>query len=239
MGMIKLVKVNNYEEMSLAASQMIADQVSAKPDSVLGFATGSTPIGTYAELVKMYKHGQVDFSRVVTFNLDEYCGLPRECHQSYYYFMREQLFGHVNVPDNNVHVPDGMAEDIKKECENYEQRIFDAGGIDLQLLGVGLNGHIGFNEPDEVFYNKTRLVGLTDDTIEANARFFNDKKEVPTEAISMGIGTIMAARKIVLIAGVDKAEVVKKLEEEIVSPQFPVSILHYHPNCVVIAVQGA
>ena len=237
--MIKIVKVKNYEVMSSMASQMIAEQISGKPDSVLGFATGSTPIGTYAELVKMFQRGQVDFSRVVTFNLDEYRGLQREFHESYYYFMRENLFGQVNMPEKNIHIPHGMAEDIKKECEHYEQQILDAGGIDLQLLGVGLNGHIGFNEPDVVFYNKTRLVELTEDTIKANARFFNDIKEVPTAAISMGIGTIMAARKIVLIAGVEKADVVKKLEEEVVLPQFPVSILHYHQDCVVIAAQEA
>ena len=231
---MKTIKVNNYDEMSKLASQMIASQIREKPDTVLGLATGGTPVGTYKALVEMHRQDGLDFSRVTTFNLDEYIGLDHEHHQSYYYFMGEKLFNHVNIPAANIHIPNGMAQDTDKECNDYEQQINDAGGIDFQLLGVGSNGHIGFNEPEEVFYNKTRLVGLAASTIEANARFFNDRNEVPTTAISMGIGTIMSARKIVLIAGAEKLEVIKQLEKPIVSPQFPVSILHYHPNCTVV-----
>ena len=232
---MEIVKVKNYDEMSIAAAKILAKQIREKPDSVLGFATGGTPVGTYKELVTMHERDGLDFSSVTTFNLDEYYGLNREHDQSYYYFMKEKLFGRVNMSAEKIHIPDGMAKDVARECEDYEKRIADAGGIDLQLLGVGGNGHIGFNEPDDVFHNKTRLVDLTESTIEANARFFNARAEVPTTAISMGIGTIMGARKIVLIAGADKAGTMKQfLENPFVSPRLPVSILHYHPDCTVI-----
>ena len=233
---MKILKVKNYDELSQMTANLIAEQVKQKPTSVLGFATGSTPIGTYEKLVQMYKNGEIDFSNVTTFNLDEYRGLNKKNPQSYHYFMTDSLFSHINLPTININFPNGMASDIAKECNSYENKIARAGGIDLQLLGVGQNGHIGFNEPDEVFHNKTHLVNLSDSTVHANARFFDKVAEVPTTAITMGIGTIMSAKKIVLIAGADKADVIEKLKSETVSPKFPVSVLHYHPDCTVIFV---
>lgn len=234
---MKIVTVKNYDELSSKAASMIAEQIHTKPNSVLGFATGSSPIGTYKELAKMHNQGKLDFAGVTTFNLDEYCGLHKKHPQSYYYFMMENLFNHINVAHENINLPSGTAKDFAKECERYEKKIAAAGGIDLQLLGVGSNGHIGFNEPADVFYNKTMQVKLADSTINANARFFENKEDVPKTAISMGIGTIMAAKKIVLVAGADKFHLVKELEKPIVSPQNPVSILHYHPDCTIICVK--
>jgi len=234
---MRIITVKDYDTMSAAAAKIIAEQVRTKPTSVLGFATGSSPVGTYKQLVKMYKAKKLDFSQVTTFNLDEYCGLPKKHNQSYYYFMMENFFNHVNVPKGNIFLPNGVAADFKKECEAYEKKIAGKGGIDLQLLGVGANGHIGFNEPDSVFHNKTMQVNLTDSTIKANARFFESMNDVPKTALSMGIGTIMAAKKIVLVAGAEKAKAIKELEKPIVSPQNPVSILHYHPDCTIIFVK--
>jgi len=224
---MKIIKVKSYEEMSDLTAEMILKQIKEKPNSVLGLATGSTPIGAYEGLIKK----KADFSRVATFNLDEYCGLERTHPQSYYYFMINKLFKHVNIARENIHFPS------YEKCEDYEKEIALAGGIDLQLLGVGGNGHIGFNEPDEVFHNKTRVVQLAPSTIKANARFFGNPDEVPKTAVSMGIGTIMAARKIVLVAGADKAHIIKELEKPVVSPQLPCSILHYHPDCTIICVK--
>lgn len=234
---MKLITAKSYEELSRLAANIISEQVRTKPTSVLGFATGSSPVGTYKNLVKMYKDGKMDFSRVTTFNLDEYCGLNKKHSQSYYYFMMENLFSHINVPKENINLPNGTAKDFAKECESYERKIEKAGGIDLQILGVGANGHIGFNEPDEVFHNKTMQVKLADSTIKANARFFEKADDVPKTALSMGIGTIMAAKKIVLVAGADKLHVIKELSKPVVSPKNPVSILHYHPDCTIIYVK--
>jgi len=224
---MKIEKVKNYEQLSSMAADLIAKQIREKPDCILGLATGSSPVGAYAQLAKL----NLDFSKVKTFNLDEYCGLSRDHEQSYYHFMMENLFKHVNISHDNVHFP------TEEDCAGYDKAIAETGGIDLQLLGVGRNGHIGFNEPDEVFHNDTRVVELTKSTIDANARFFDKVEDVPKTAISMGIGTIMAAQKIVLVAGADKADIIAELEKPIVSPWNPVSILHYHPDCTIICVE--
>jgi len=235
---MKIITVKTYDEMSKLAAKMIAEQIKSKPNSVLGLSTGATPIGTYEKLVKMHKKGDVDFSRISTFNLDEYCGLERTHPQSYYHFMTEKLFSFVfnaNIKNENINFLNGAAADPEKECKAYEKLITSKGGIDLQLLGVGTNGHIGFNEPDDVFHNKTRYVELAQSTIESNAHFFDDAGDVPKTALSMGIGTIMAAKKIILIASANKSHVIDKLKKEtVVSPQFPVSILQYHPDCTII-----
>jgi len=227
---MKIVKVNNYEELSAVAADLIAKQIKAKPASVIGLATGSTPIGTYKNLVEMHKRGDLNFIKVKTFNLDEYCGLARDDAQSYYYFMMDNLFKHINIPKVNIHFP------AEKDSDWYDKEIAQAGGIDLQLLGIGSNGHIGFNEPEDVFHKFTRVVDLAPSTIKANARFFKKMEDVPKTAISMGIGTIMAAKKIVLIAGADKAELVKELTKPVISPQLPASILHFHPDATIITV---
>ncbi len=231
---MNIVTVRDYRALSGMAAGIIASQVNRKPNCVLGLATGSTPIGTYENLVDMFREGVVDFSKVTTFNLDEYCGLDEENPQSYHYFMREHLFGHVNVPEDGVHIPNGMAADVEKECGEYDEAIKRAGGIDLQLLGIGHNGHIGFNEPDDVFHDNTGMVRLTPSTIEANKRFFDRVEDVPKTAVSMGIGTIMAAREVLVLAGPDKAEIVEKLREESCSPRVPASILRYHPRCTLL-----
>ena len=236
---MKIIKVKTYAEMSHTAAKIIAEQITNKPNSVLGFATGSSPVGTYNELVKMYADGKISFKDITTFNLDEYCGLDKSNPQSYHHFMIQNLFNHVDINPDNIHLPSGVACDTNKECANYEREISNAGGIDLQLLGVGSNGHIGFNEPDTVFQNLTHEVALAESTIEANKRFFDDIADVPKTAITMGIGTIMSARKIVLVAGPDKAHIIKKLETDLVAdPQFPISILHYHPDCTIIFAES-
>lgn len=183
---MNIITVKDYDTMSKMAAGIIAAQINTKPDTVLGLATGSSPLGTYRNLIEMNQNGLVDFSKVVTFNLDEYCGLSRENPQSYYYFMMENLFKHVNIPKENIHIPNGLAKDTDEECKNYELQIKKANGVDLQLLGIGFNGHIGFNEPDDVFHNFTRRVKLTQSTIEANKRFFESADDVPRYAISMG-----------------------------------------------------
>jgi len=226
---MKIIKVKDYEELSSIAAELIAKQVKEKPNSVLGLATGSTPIGTYKKLIE----AGADFFDVTTFNLDEYCGLSQDHPQSYYHFMKENLFNHVNIKHGSYHFPD------EKEVEEYEIKIKHAGGIDLQLLGVGSNGHIGFNEPDKVFHSKTRVVVLADSTIQDNARFFARVDDVPIKAVTMGIKTIMRARKIILVAGSEKEDVIKELENPVVDPQFPVSILHLHPDCTVIYVTAS
>jgi len=227
---MKIKYVQTYNQMSTLAAKAIAEQIKQKPTSVLGLATGSTPVGTYDALVKMHKAGKADFSRVTTFNLDEYCGLEPKHPQSYRYFMAEKLFDHININKKKINFPD-------TNFDLYEAAITKAKGIDLQILGIGQNGHIGFNEPDTIFHNRTRKAALTPSTIQANARFFERATDVPTHALTMGIGTIMAARKIILLAGSDKADIVAKiLESPVVDPQLPASILHYHPDCTIITV---
>lgn len=208
---MRIIEANDYKDMSRKAANIISAQIILKPDSVLGLATGSTPIGLYEQLVKWYKKGDLDFSRISTVNLDEYKGLDRENDQSYYYFMNDHLFNHVNVRPECTNVPNGMEPDAEKECKRYEELIDSLGGADLQLLGLGHNGHIGFNEPAPVFEKATHCVDLTESTIEANKRFFASADDVPKQAYTMGIGTIMKAKKIlVVVSGEDKAEIVAK-----------------------------
>lgn len=237
---MKIIKTENYQDMSKKAANIIAAQVVLNPDSVLGLATGSSPIGTYQELIGKYENGDLDFSNITTVNLDEYKGLPRTSDQSYYYFMNHNLFDHINIDKENTHVPNGMIENAKEECDNYEQLIKDLGGIDLQLLGLGHNGHIGFNEPAEQFDKTTHCVDLQESTIEANKRFFASIDDVPRQAYTMGIGTIMSARKIlVVVSGADKAQIVKQAFTGPVTPKVPASILQMHPDVTVICDAAA
>ncbi len=232
---MKIIKTANYDEMSRKAANIIAAQMILKPNSVLGLATGSSPVGTYKELIQKNQTGDIDFSDITTVNLDEYRGLPRDNDQSYYYFMNDNLFNHVNIDKARTHVPNGMVEDAEKECGDYEALIKELGGVDLQLLGLGHNGHIGFNEPSAEFDKVTHCVDLQESTIEANKRFFASIDDVPRQAYTMGIGTIMAAKKIlVVVSGADKAEIVKKAFTGPVTPNVPASILQMHPDVTVV-----
>ncbi len=233
--MIKIYEAKDYQEMSRKAANILSAQIILKPDCVLGLATGSTPIGTYDQLVVWYEKGDLDFSKVKSVNLDEYKGLERTNDQSYYYFMHKHLFDRVNIDPANTNVPDGMETDTEKECQRYEDLIDSLGGVDIQLLGIGRNGHIGFNEPDSTFAQKTHCVNLAESTIDANKRFFASADEVPRQAYSMGIGTIMRAKKILLLAsGEDKADAVAKAFFGPVTPEVPASILQFHSDVVVI-----
>ncbi len=237
---MRIYKTANYEEMSRKAANILSAQVILKPDCVLGLATGSTPIGTYDQLVEWYKKGDIDFSEVRSVNLDEYKGMTRDNEQSYYYFMHRHLFDRVNINPDNTNVPDGMAADAAKECERYEKLIESMGGVDIQLLGLGRNGHIGFNEPDISFARTTHCVDLTESTIEANKRFFASADEVPRQAYTMGIGTILKAKKILLIAsGEDKADALTKTVYGPVTPELPASILQFHSDVVIVADEAA
>ena len=232
---MKLIKEKSYELMSRQAANIISAQVIIKPDSVLGLATGSTPIGTYKQLILWYNKGDVDFSKVRSVNLDEYVGLDGSNPQSYRYFMEKNFFSSINIKEENTFVPIGVADDLVGECKRYDENIKKLGGIDLQLLGLGLDGHIGFNEPGDSFEKDTHLVDLHSSTIEANSRFFNSVDEVPKQAITMGMLTIMQAKKIVLIAsGKAKADILNKSLYGPITPQIPASILQLHPNLTVI-----
>ena len=221
--------------MSIAATHIVAGQLYVKPNSVLGLATGSTPEGLYRNLVKVHENLGLDFSEVTTFNLDEYYGLARENPQSYHYFMQKHLFSKVNINPANIFIPNGMTKDLERECRNYDALINAKGNIDLQILGIGKNAHIGFNEPDIKFEATTHLVRLDDETIEANARFFNSVEDVPQYAISMGIKNIMLAKKIILLAsGRNKAEAIHKTILGSVRPDAPASILQLHQDVVII-----
>ncbi|MGN1377372.1 MAG: glucosamine-6-phosphate deaminase [Dorea sp.] len=237
---MKIYKAANYKEMSRKAANILSAQVIMKPNCVLGLATGSTPIGTYEQLVEWYRKGDLDFSEVTTVNLDEYKGLPVTNDQSYYYFMHQHLFDLVNINPANTHLPNGMEADSEKECRRYEKLIHSLGGVDLQLLGLGHNGHIGFNEPDEAFEKETHCVDLQERTIEANKRFFASADEVPRQAYTMGIKTIMHAKKIlVIVSGEDKAEIVKKAFFGPVTPKVPASILQMHNDVTLVADEAA
>lgn len=237
---MRIYETANYEEMSRKAANILSAQVISKPDSVLGLATGSTPIGMYDQLVEWYNKGDVDFSEVKTVNLDEYKGLARDNDQSYYYFMHKHLFDRVNINPDNTNVPDGTQMDSEKECARYEKLIESMGGVDIQLLGIGRNGHIGFNEPDICFAKTTHCVDLTESTIEANKRFFASADDVPRQAYTMGIGTIMKAKKILLIVnGEDKADALAKAVYGPVTPEVPASILQFHNDVVIVADQAA
>ena len=232
---MKILVYENYDEMSKKAAKMILSQITQKPNSVLGLATGSTPIGMYKNLVRMYKDKIIDFSKVITFNLDEYYNLPKDNKQSYYYFMYENLFKHININYQNVHIPNGMALDTDKECENYDKAIKEHGGIDIQVLGIGKNGHIGFNEPTINFEKETHLVNLRSSTIEANSRFFDKVDDVPKKAITMGIGSIFKAKKIILLAcGKSKADAIFNTVHGDVTPEVPASILQFHNDVALI-----
>ena len=237
---MQIYRAKDYQDMSRKAANIIASQVVLKPDCVLGLATGSTPIGAYKNLVEKYEQGDLDFSQVTTVNLDEYKGLPRENDQSYYYFMHDNLFDHVNVKPENTHLPDGTKEDSDEECARYEELIRTLGGQDLQLLGLGHNGHIGFNEPDAIFEKATHCVDLQESTIEANKRFFASADDVPKQAYTMGIGTIMQAKKIlVVVSGEDKADTVAKAFFGPVTPEVPASILQFHKDVILVADEAA
>ncbi len=233
---MKIVRATDYKDMSRKAANIISAQVIMKPNCVLGLATGGTPVGIYAQLIDWYNKGDVDFSEVTTVNLDEYRGLPRTHEQSYWYFMQKHFFEHVNVRPDHIHVPDGSNPDAEAACKEYDQIIHNVGGIDLQLLGIGVDGHIGFNEPGEAFELGTHCVDLTESTIEANKRFFDGNESlVPRQAYSMGIKTIMQARKVLMVAnGAAKAEIIKKAFFGPVTPEVPASILQMHPDFTLV-----
>jgi len=233
---MRVMIVKDYDEMSREAAKIMAKQMKTKPNSVLGLATGGTPVGTYRELIRM----DLDFSGLTTFNLDEYYGLGPDHRQSYHHFMFDNLFNHVNMNPERVHIPDGRAKDVKAFCEKYEDEIKRAGGIDLQLLGIGRDGHIAFNEPGSSLTARTQLVALAEETIEDNARFFDRKDDVPSFAISMGCGTIMEARKLLLLAnGEGKADAVAALIEGPITSQITASVLQMHPDATVIIDEAA
>lgn len=237
---MKIIRTKDYNDMSRKAANLISAQVILKPDSVLGLATGSSPVGTYKQLIDWYNKGDIDFSQVKSVNLDEYKGLTKDNDQSYYYFMNDNLFKHININSENTNIPDGMEPDADKECSRYNKVIEEMGGIDLQLLGLGLNGHIGFNEPDEVFEKETHCVTLTQSTIDANARFFADINDVPRYAYTMGIGNIMNAKKIlVIVNGEAKAQILKDVIEGPITPKVPASILQLHPDVTIVADDAA
>lgn len=232
---MRIICAKDYKEMSEMAADIIGAQVLLKPDAVLGLATGSTPIGTYEELVRRYEAGRLDFGKIKTVNLDEYRGLTRDNDQSYYYFMHSHLFDHININKNNTKVPDGMEPDALKAGQDYENVIKNYGGIDLQLLGLGNNGHIGFNEPGDEFIDKTHVVDLTESTIEANKRFFASIDDVPKQAYTMGIGSIMRAKRVLMVVnGKGKAEIVKEAFFGPITPKVPASILQLHNDFILI-----
>jgi len=237
-GNLKIIVAADYDGLSATAADIIAGQIAAKPDSVLGLATGSTPIGTYRALVEKHKAG-LDFSRITSFNLDEYFPIKQSNDQSYMYFMRENLFAHVNINPANINIPSGEVADAKAECAAYEAKIA-VKGLDLQLLGVGNNGHIGFNEPCDFFPKTTHHTALAQSTIDANARFFESTDDVPKHALTMGIGTIFQAKRILMVAsGAGKADIMQKLFFGPITPQVPGSILQLHPDVTLVVDKDA
>jgi glucosamine-6-phosphate deaminase len=232
---LRIIITKDYNELSKTTASLLAKEIRTKPRAVIGLATGSTPLGTYQELVRLHKEEGLDFSGIRTFNLDEYFRLPPEHPESYHAFMAKNLFNHVNVKPENVSIPDGMAPDVQKFCSDYELRIKEAGGIDIQLLGIGRDGHIGFNEPGSSLGSRTRLKTLTEETVRDNTRFFGGEENVPRLAITMGVGTILDARKLLMLAsGAEKADAVKQAIEGPVSSQVTASVLQLHPNVTVV-----
>jgi len=232
---MNVVIVKDYQELSVQAARLVADQITRKKNTVLGLATGQTPVGMYQELIKKFRKREIDFSQVVTFNLDEYYGLSPEHPQSYNYFMWDTFFQYINIKKENVYLLKGTTEDIAEECQRYEYLIEKRGGIDLQILGIGDNGHLGFNEPAMGLNSKTHLVNLSEETIRANSKYFSDIKEVPRQALTMGIGTIMKARKIILLAGGrKKAPVIAKTINGPVSTEVPATVLQLHNEVTIL-----
>ena len=237
---MRVIRKSNYEEASMACAELIASQIRLKPDCKIGLATGSTPIGTYKDLVDMYKAGSLDFSKVTSANLDEYRGLGGDHDQSYRYFMNTNLFDHVNIDKSKTYVPDGLEQDAVKACTDYDKILESLGHLDIQLLGIGGDGHIGFNEPDEVFFPATHCVKLADSTIDANARFFATRDDVPKQAYTMGIWGIMQAKKVLMVVnGKNKAAAVKAALTGPVDPKVPASILQLHPDFTLVADEEA
>lgn len=237
---MRVILCENYEEMSSQASKLVASQLILKPDSVLGLATGSTPVGLYDNLIEMNRKGEIDFSSITTFNLDEYYPIKKNNNQSYDYFMNEHLFSKININKNNTHIPNGETDNPEEECKNYEKLIKQCGGIDLQILGIGKNGHIGFNEPDNNLTSVTHLTNLTESTIEANSRFFDSADEVPKKALTMGISTILKSKKIILLAsGANKSRVVTELLNPEINTSIPATMLKVHPDVVLICDRDA
>lgn len=237
---MRLIVTKSYDEMSKVAANEMAESIKANPEIVLGLATGGTPVSMYKELIRMYNEGELDFSKVTSINLDEYVGLSGDHDQSYRYFMNTNLFDHINIDKNKTFVPNGLAKDVEEECKAYDARIQDMGGIDIQLLGLGANGHIGFNEPGEELSVGTHLTDLKESTIEANARFFDSIDNVPRKAITMGLGGIMKAKNIMVIAsGEGKAEVVKAMMSGKITTEIPATMLQMHRNVVLIVDEAA
>ena len=228
------------EQIGIAAGNYMCGQVLQKPDSVLGLATGSTPLKPYGQMIELYKKGVVYFSSVTTFNLDEYVNLDVKDKNSYHSFMHENLFDHINIPEKSINFLNGNAEDLEQECKDYEQKIKNAGGIDIQLLGIGSNGHIAFNEPADCFQRWSHVVTLKESTVQDNSRFFNSIEEVPTQAVTMGIGSIMQAKKILIIAlGANKAKAIKQLIDGNVTPMCPASVLQFHTDVTLMLDKAA
>ncbi|MDQ0215938.1 glucosamine-6-phosphate deaminase [Oikeobacillus pervagus] len=237
---MNIIRVATYKDLSEKASQILLKQIKEKSNSVLGLATGGSVIGTYELLVEDHKKNKTPYNQIKTVNLDEYIGLKPNNPYSYHYFMNQYLFQHIDLLEQHTHVPKGVSDDFQNECHQYEQTIEQLGGIDLQLLGVGVNGHIGFNEPGTSFQSKTHIVDLSPSTIEVNSRFFNTIEEVPTKAITMGIQTIMNSKKIVLLAsGKTKAPILKEILKGEVTENVPASVLNQHPDVTIIADEEA
>jgi glucosamine-6-phosphate deaminase len=236
---MKVIIQNNYQEISRLAADYLINTVKEKSDAILGLPTGSTPIGMYRAIISLYK-GNISFQNVRTFNLDEYVGLDKANINSYRYFMDENLFSHIDIKDENVHIPTGVAKNMEKECVDYENLLKSAGRMDIMYLGIGHNGHIGFNEPKDFFEPHTHLVKLTEDTIEANKRFFDNIDDVPKTAITMGVKTILSAKKIILLAsGENKADAISKTVKGKITPQVPASILQLHDDVTLIIDKDA
>ncbi len=237
---MRVVVVKDYKELSFQAAQIVAGQIKRKCGSVLGLPTGQTPVGMYQELIERCRDGETDFSQVITFNLDEYYGLNSDNPQSYHYFMQDKFFNRVNIKKENTYLLDGVTKDIEGECQRYEELIKTKGGIDLQVLGIGENGHIGFNEPATKLRSQTHLVNLSEETIKVNSRYFNDVKQVPRQALTMGIGSIMQAKKIILLAsGRKKAQAIVKTLEGLVSAETPASFLQLHNDVTILIDEEA
>lgn len=235
-----IYRAKDYQDMSRKAANIISAQIIMKPNCVLGLATGSSPVGTYRQLIEWYNKGDLDFSHVTSINLDEYKGLSPENDQSYRYFMDTNLFNHVNIDKAHTFVPNGLEVNSEKACTDYNHTIATSGGIDLQLLGLGHNGHIGFNEPGAAFERETHYVDLTESTIEANKRFFASEEEVPRQAYTMGIKNIMQAKKIlVIVSGADKAQILEKVLHGPITPEVPASILQLHNDVTIVADEAA